>query len=97
MNQESTEFSAFNRLATQLLAKHSRKLDEHYIDYDNQLGEILALYMMNRVSRYAVAKYMSGHWSWEKSIDSLILTEVLQEADKYKPEYKGEYHETPRS
>lgn len=93
MNNEVTEFSAFNRLATQLMAKHSKKLEDYHIDYDNQLGEIIALYMMEKVSRYAVVKYLTNHWAWGKSIDSLSLTEILQEADKYKPDYKGEYNE----
>lgn len=94
MNSEATEFSTFARIATQLFAKHCKKLDDYHIDFDNQLGDVLALYMLGKLSRYGVTKYLSSHWVWEKSIDSLTLTELLQEADKYKPDYKGEYNES---
>ncbi len=93
MTTESTEFSTFARIATQLVAKYSKKPTDYTIDYDNSLGEILALYMMGKLSRYGVTKYLYSHWVWEQTIDSLILTELLQEADKYKPDYEGEYNE----
>jgi len=92
VNHEVTEFTTFARMATQLLAKYAKKIDEYHIDYDNQMGDIIALYMMGKVSRYGVTKYLVSHWVWEKAIDSLTLAEILQEADKYKPDYKGEFY-----
>lgn len=88
-NDHANEFTAFLSLAVQLLSRHTKKNAEYSIDFDNSLGNVIALYMMGRVSRFAVCQYLTHHWIWDKQIDSLTLTEILAEADKYKPDYRG--------
>ena len=79
------EFTVFCRLASSIMAQFQKNGD---FMAEPEQAHVLALYILNRISRYGVTKYYMNQWYWDKTIDALTLTEIFTEADKYNVKYK---------